>query len=370
MWPSFIWSLKQSECSFTCCGISFREYKYGCNYPCHWRHLLSISCTNAILVSCTVCVVLQCVMDFGHPDGTTVLSVVLPRRSALVMAGEARWVSSSSFTSPCIKLWHLPLYCADGAMKHALTIELQGLFACLLFSQENFPPIDGFLPLLVWPVLVSTIYRDENFLLIGSFQFYEVWPVFIPAIYRDENFLLIGGFPVYEVWPVFIPTIYRDENFLWLAVSQFMRSDLFSSLLYTGMRISYWLVVSNFMRSDLFSSLLYTGMRISYWLVVSNFMRSDLFSSLLYSQLAISNLFTSDLLSSLNITQLYDTRYMWTHGITPRCSDIVPVEVDGGKAGEGKSMRLTLVKRDTRTSFTFRKIRDGPCTCSEIPYPL
>jgi hypothetical protein len=37
---------------------------------------------------------------------------------------------------------------------------------------------------------------------------------------------------------------------------------------------------------------------------------------------------------------------VWSHGITPRKSDIVPL-VDGG---------LTLLQRELRTSFTFRKL--------------
>ena len=39
-------------------------------------------------------------------------------------------------------------------------------------------------------------------------------------------------------------------------------------------------------------------------------------------------------------------RYVWSHGITPRKSDIVP------SPGRG----LTLSQRGVRTSFTFRKI--------------
>lgn len=39
-------------------------------------------------------------------------------------------------------------------------------------------------------------------------------------------------------------------------------------------------------------------------------------------------------------------RYTWSHGITPRKSDIVPVEGGG----------LTLSQRGVRTSFTFRKL--------------
>ncbi|XP_053399795.1 alkylated DNA repair protein alkB homolog 8-like isoform X2 [Mercenaria mercenaria] len=41
-----------------------------------------------------------------------------------------------------------------------------------------------------------------------------------------------------------------------------------------------------------------------------------------------------------------ESRYIWSHGITPRKSDIVPLP-DGG---------LTLLQRGVRTSFTFRKI--------------
>ena len=41
-----------------------------------------------------------------------------------------------------------------------------------------------------------------------------------------------------------------------------------------------------------------------------------------------------------------ESRFVWSHGITPRKYDIVPA------AGGG----LTLSKRDIRTSFTFRKI--------------
>ncbi|XP_069131327.1 alkylated DNA repair protein alkB homolog 8-like isoform X2 [Argopecten irradians] len=41
-----------------------------------------------------------------------------------------------------------------------------------------------------------------------------------------------------------------------------------------------------------------------------------------------------------------ESRYLWSHGITPRKSDIIPT-ADG---------RLTLIHRSTRTSYTFRKI--------------
>ena len=40
-----------------------------------------------------------------------------------------------------------------------------------------------------------------------------------------------------------------------------------------------------------------------------------------------------------------ESRYVWSHGITPRKSDIVTT-----------SNGLDLVMRDTRLSFTFRKI--------------
>ena len=50
-----------------------------------------------------------------------------------------------------------------------------------------------------------------------------------------------------------------------------------------------------------------------------------------------------------------ESRYVWTHGITPRKSDIIPL-ADGG---------LTLVKRETRTSFTFRKLVNPD---HQVPY--
>ncbi|XP_073439120.1 tRNA (carboxymethyluridine(34)-5-O)-methyltransferase ALKBH8 isoform X2 [Dendrobates tinctorius] len=63
-----------------------------------------------------------------------------------------------------------------------------------------------------------------------------------------------------------------------------------------------------------------------------------------------------------------EARYLWTHGITPRKFDVVQVsegqkvETVSRNAGE-----LTLSRRGTRTSFTFRKIRHGSCKCA---YPL
>lgn len=47
-----------------------------------------------------------------------------------------------------------------------------------------------------------------------------------------------------------------------------------------------------------------------------------------------------------------ESRYNWTHGITPRKLDLIPTE-------SGLSVR----KRGTRTSFTFRKVRKGECDC-------
>ena len=41
-----------------------------------------------------------------------------------------------------------------------------------------------------------------------------------------------------------------------------------------------------------------------------------------------------------------ESRYVWSHGITPRKSDIVPSAAGG----------LTLAARGVRTSFTFRKL--------------
>ncbi|XP_014666928.1 PREDICTED: alkylated DNA repair protein alkB homolog 8-like isoform X2 [Priapulus caudatus] len=49
-----------------------------------------------------------------------------------------------------------------------------------------------------------------------------------------------------------------------------------------------------------------------------------------------------------------ESRYLWTHGITPRKTDVVPTE-----SGRG----LTLQPRGLRTSFTFRKVRRTPCDC-------
>ncbi|UYV77553.1 ALKBH8 [Cordylochernes scorpioides] len=53
-----------------------------------------------------------------------------------------------------------------------------------------------------------------------------------------------------------------------------------------------------------------------------------------------------------------DSRYIWTHGIAPRKSDVVPVTDHNGH------QCLTLQRRDIRTSFTFRTLRQTPCRCN------
>ncbi|KAA0702803.1 Alkylated DNA repair protein alkB -like protein 8 [Triplophysa tibetana] len=59
-----------------------------------------------------------------------------------------------------------------------------------------------------------------------------------------------------------------------------------------------------------------------------------------------------------------DSRYLWTHGITPRKFDVVPVSEDGGSGVLTSDLsNLTLNRRGTRTSLTFRKIRHTPCNC-------
>ncbi|XP_027961830.1 alkylated DNA repair protein alkB homolog 8 isoform X1 [Eumetopias jubatus] len=63
-----------------------------------------------------------------------------------------------------------------------------------------------------------------------------------------------------------------------------------------------------------------------------------------------------------------ESRYLWTHGITPRKFDTV----QASKAHRSGIITsdvgdLTLSKRGMRTSFTFRKVRQTPCNCS---YPL
>lgn len=50
----------------------------------------------------------------------------------------------------------------------------------------------------------------------------------------------------------------------------------------------------------------------------------------------------------------HESRFGWTHGITPRMTDIILHKDDG----------LTVVRRDTRISLTFRKLKSIPCDCS------
>ncbi|XP_029417751.1 alkylated DNA repair protein alkB homolog 8 isoform X2 [Nannospalax galili] len=63
-----------------------------------------------------------------------------------------------------------------------------------------------------------------------------------------------------------------------------------------------------------------------------------------------------------------ESRYLWTHGITPRKFDTVQAS-ERHRSGIITSDigDLTLSKRGVRTSFTFRKVRRTPCNCS---YPL
>ncbi|XP_069496773.1 alkylated DNA repair protein alkB homolog 8 isoform X2 [Ambystoma mexicanum] len=60
-----------------------------------------------------------------------------------------------------------------------------------------------------------------------------------------------------------------------------------------------------------------------------------------------------------------ESRYLWSHGITPRKFDLVQVS-EGPKSGtiSVDAGDLTLNKRGTRTSFTFRKVRQTPCNCA------
>uniref|UniRef100_A0A1A8FR29 tRNA (carboxymethyluridine(34)-5-O)-methyltransferase n=4 Tax=Nothobranchius korthausae TaxID=1143690 RepID=A0A1A8FR29_9TELE len=63
-----------------------------------------------------------------------------------------------------------------------------------------------------------------------------------------------------------------------------------------------------------------------------------------------------------------ESRYLWTHGITPRKFDLVPACESQSAALASPDLRtqsgLTLSKRGTRTSFTFRKIRHERCRCA------
>uniref|UniRef100_UPI00398E641F tRNA (carboxymethyluridine(34)-5-O)-methyltransferase ALKBH8 n=1 Tax=Pristiophorus japonicus TaxID=55135 RepID=UPI00398E641F len=60
-----------------------------------------------------------------------------------------------------------------------------------------------------------------------------------------------------------------------------------------------------------------------------------------------------------------ESRYLWSHGITPRKFDVVPAsEMQKTGTISGDISNLTLNKRGTRTSFTFRKVRMTPCDCA------
>uniref|UniRef100_A0A4W4FIU1 tRNA (carboxymethyluridine(34)-5-O)-methyltransferase n=1 Tax=Electrophorus electricus TaxID=8005 RepID=A0A4W4FIU1_ELEEL len=60
-----------------------------------------------------------------------------------------------------------------------------------------------------------------------------------------------------------------------------------------------------------------------------------------------------------------ESRYLWTHGITPRKFDVVPASKDEGSGVvTSDPSNLTLSRRGTRTSFTFRKVRHTPCDCA------
>ncbi|KAG8229792.1 hypothetical protein J437_LFUL005873 [Ladona fulva] len=58
-----------------------------------------------------------------------------------------------------------------------------------------------------------------------------------------------------------------------------------------------------------------------------------------------------------------ESRYAWTHGITPRKMDVVVLEEDN----KFENGCLSVSHRGTRTSFTFRRILRGECCCN---FPL
>lgn len=69
-------------------------------------------------------------------------------------------------------------------------------------------------------------------------------------------------------------------------------------------------------------------------------------------------------------TVLYSERFLHLLSplrITPRKFDTVPSDDPQSSASP---THLTLTKRGTRTSFTFRRIRREPCRCGEIPHSL
>ncbi|XP_076137661.1 tRNA (carboxymethyluridine(34)-5-O)-methyltransferase alkbh8 [Alosa pseudoharengus] len=60
-----------------------------------------------------------------------------------------------------------------------------------------------------------------------------------------------------------------------------------------------------------------------------------------------------------------ESRFLWTHGITPRKFDMVPAhDTEGPVAMTSDPSNLTLSRRGTRTSLTFRTVRRAPCDCS------
>ncbi|XP_022086771.1 alkylated DNA repair protein alkB homolog 8-like isoform X2 [Acanthaster planci] len=65
-----------------------------------------------------------------------------------------------------------------------------------------------------------------------------------------------------------------------------------------------------------------------------------------------------------------EARYLWSHGITPRKSDVIPAHMDGTKSGTTSDevtendQGLTLMQRGVRRSLTFRAVRGAPCHCA------
>ncbi|KAJ7995289.1 hypothetical protein DPEC_G00242990 [Dallia pectoralis] len=63
-----------------------------------------------------------------------------------------------------------------------------------------------------------------------------------------------------------------------------------------------------------------------------------------------------------------ESRYLWTHGITPRKFDVVPACDPESPVALTSDLsnysNLTLSRRGTRTSLTFRKVRRTPCDCA------
>ncbi|OXB62866.1 hypothetical protein ASZ78_015410 [Callipepla squamata] len=61
-----------------------------------------------------------------------------------------------------------------------------------------------------------------------------------------------------------------------------------------------------------------------------------------------------------------ESRYLWSHGITPRKYDVIQASELGQEVGTitADVRDLTLKRRETRTSFTFRKVRRSSCNCT------